>query len=122
MGHWAAAAPAGARAGAPACSPTAPPVSAADCTGALVVGCGEAVGAGCGTRRGEGANLATGCAIAGMSRSPGDAYVSLGDGHEVPSTETPLIEQGAVILGGTQSSFGFGLNQQYFHKWVPSWV
>ena len=32
--------------------------------------------------------------------------------------ESPLIEQGAVILGGTQQEFGFALRQQYFHKSV----
>lgn len=29
-----------------------------------------------------------------------------------------LIEQGAVILGGVEQDFGFGLRQQYFHKAV----
>ena len=33
--------------------------------------------------------------------------------------ETPLIEQGAVLLGGTKQVFGFGLRQQYFHKVQP---
>ena len=32
--------------------------------------------------------------------------------------ETPLIERGTVILGGTQQDFGFALRQQYFHKSV----
>jgi len=27
-----------------------------------------------------------------------------------------VIEQGAVILGGVDQDFGFGLRQQYFHK------
>jgi Uncharacterized ACR, COG1678 len=27
-----------------------------------------------------------------------------------------VIEQGAVILGGVEQDFGFGLRQQYFHK------
>ena len=31
--------------------------------------------------------------------------------------ETPLVETGVVILGGTEG-FGFALNQQYFHKSV----
>ena len=31
---------------------------------------------------------------------------------------TPLIEQGSVILGGTDQEFGFALRQQYFHKSV----
>ena len=31
---------------------------------------------------------------------------------------TPLIEQGSVILGGTDQEFGFALRQQYFHKCV----
>jgi len=30
--------------------------------------------------------------------------------------ESPLIEQGSVLLGGTKQFFGFGLRQQYFHK------
>ena len=29
-----------------------------------------------------------------------------------------VIEQGAVILGGVEQDFGFGLRQQYFHKSV----
>ena len=29
-----------------------------------------------------------------------------------------VIEQGAVILGGVEQDFGFGLRQQYFHKTV----
>jgi hypothetical protein len=29
-----------------------------------------------------------------------------------------VIEQGAVILGGIEQEFGFGLRQQYFHKTV----
>ena len=32
--------------------------------------------------------------------------------------ESPLIEQGSVILGGTEQEFGFALRQQYFHKSV----
>ncbi|KAJ8611396.1 hypothetical protein CTAYLR_006490 [Chrysophaeum taylorii] len=32
--------------------------------------------------------------------------------------ETPLIEQGSVLLGGTRQDFGFALRQQYFHKCV----
>ena len=32
--------------------------------------------------------------------------------------ESPLIEQGSVILGGTKQDFGFALRQQYFHKCV----
>jgi putative transcriptional regulator len=32
--------------------------------------------------------------------------------------ETPLIEQGSVILASTQQRYGFGLHQQYFHKSV----
>lgn len=32
--------------------------------------------------------------------------------------ESPLIEQGSVILGGTEQQFGFALRQQYFHKSV----
>ena len=33
---------------------------------------------------------------------------------------TPLIEQGSVILGGTDQEFGFALRQQYFHKCVSA--
>jgi putative transcriptional regulator len=32
--------------------------------------------------------------------------------------ETPLIEQGSVILASTEQQYGFGLSQQYFHKSV----
>jgi putative AlgH/UPF0301 family transcriptional regulator len=32
--------------------------------------------------------------------------------------ETPLLEQGCVLLGGVEQEFGFGLRQQYFHKCV----
>jgi len=32
--------------------------------------------------------------------------------------ETTLAERGSVLLGGTQSSWGFDLHQQYFHKCV----
>jgi len=32
--------------------------------------------------------------------------------------ETPLLEQGSVLLGGLEQSFGFALRQQYFHKCV----
>ena len=32
--------------------------------------------------------------------------------------ESPLIETGSVILGGTKQDFGFALRQQYFHKCV----
>lgn len=32
--------------------------------------------------------------------------------------ESPLIEQGTVILGGTKQEFGFAIRQQYFHKSV----
>ena len=32
--------------------------------------------------------------------------------------ETPLIEVGSVILGGTKQTYGFALRQQYFHKAV----
>ena len=32
--------------------------------------------------------------------------------------ETPLIEQGSVLLGGVEQDFGFALRQQYFHKCV----
>lgn len=32
--------------------------------------------------------------------------------------ETPLIEQGTILLGGTKMDFGFALRQQFFHKSV----
>ena len=32
--------------------------------------------------------------------------------------ESPLIEQGTVLLGGTKQLFGFALRQQFFHKCV----
>ena len=32
--------------------------------------------------------------------------------------ESPLIEQGTILLGGTQMEFGFALRQQFFHKSV----
>ena len=32
--------------------------------------------------------------------------------------ESPLIEQGTVLLGGTQQEYGFALRQQFFHKCV----
>ena len=32
--------------------------------------------------------------------------------------ESPLIEQGTILLGGTQQEFGFALRQQFFHKCV----
>ena len=38
--------------------------------------------------------------------------------HQGYVYESPLIEQGSVILGGTQQEFGFALRQQYFHKSV----
>merc|ERR1719162_1037432 len=41
--------------------------------------------------------------------------VSSGSGYVF---ESPLIEQGTVILGGTLQEFGFALRQQYFHKCV----
>ena len=39
-------------------------------------------------------------------------------GEEEYVFATPLIEQGSVILGGTEQEFGFALRQQYFHKSV----
>jgi putative AlgH/UPF0301 family transcriptional regulator len=47
-------------------------------------------------------------AEAGSSSNEVDGYVY----------ESPLIEQGSVILGGTMQDFGFALRQQYFHKSV----
>eukprot|EP00308_Calcidiscus_leptoporus_P000972 CAMPEP_0119379438 /NCGR_PEP_ID=MMETSP1334-20130426/52681_1 /TAXON_ID=127549 /ORGANISM="Calcidiscus leptoporus, Strain RCC1130" /LENGTH=522 /DNA_ID=CAMNT_0007398943 /DNA_START=143 /DNA_END=1708 /DNA_ORIENTATION=- len=32
--------------------------------------------------------------------------------------ESPIIEQGTVLLGGTKQAFGFALRQQFFHKCV----
>lgn len=43
---------------------------------------------------------------------------TLGRGDEGFVYESPLIEQGTVILGGTKQAFGFALRQQYFHKCV----
>lgn len=45
------------------------------------------------------------------------------DGDASPSSssyvyETPLIEQGTILLGGTKMDFGFALRQQFFHKSV----
>ena len=42
----------------------------------------------------------------GTSASGGYAY------------ESPLIEQGTILLGGTEQDFGFALRQQFFHKCV----
>lgn len=47
-------------------------------------------------------------AAVGDDDEPGTGYVY----------ESPLIEQGSVILGGTLQDFGFALRQQYFHKSV----
>ena len=32
--------------------------------------------------------------------------------------QSPLIEQGAILLGGTKQQYGFALRQQFFHKSV----
>jgi len=32
--------------------------------------------------------------------------------------ESPLIEKGSILLGGTKQAFGFALRQQFFHKSV----
>ena len=32
--------------------------------------------------------------------------------------ESPLIEQGTILLGGTKQEYGFALRQQFFHKCV----
>ena len=59
-----------------------------------------------------------------------DAFESESEAWEKKNELTPLdpsqwaydsgdvIEQGAVILGGIEQEFGFGLRQQYFHKTV----
>ena len=44
----------------------------------------------------------------GPTAESGDGYVY----------ESPLIEQGTVLLGGTKQEFGFALRQQFFHKCV----
>jgi len=49
-----------------------------------------------------------GAVPAGLSQEGGGGWIY----------ETPLIEQGSVLLGGTKQAFGFGLRQQYFHKCV----
>lgn len=47
-----------------------------------------------------------------------------GEAEEAPAAsggfvyESPLIEQGTILLGGTQQAFGFALRQQFFHKCV----
>lgn len=41
---------------------------------------------------------------------------AVGSGSNV--YESPLIEQGTVLLGGTKMEFGFALRQQFFHKSV----
>ena len=79
---------------------------------------GAATGVAAGGAESEGLDSAPSAAISTATSTP-----AVKKGAEAGWVyETPLIEQGAVILGGTQSSFGFGLNQQYFHKWVSSWV
>lgn len=45
--------------------------------------------------------------------TPADEEVSPGYVYE-----SPLIEQGTVLLGGTKQLFGFALRQQFFHKCV----
>ena len=40
------------------------------------------------------------------------------DGEQWAYDSGKVIEQGAVILGGVEQAFGFGLRQQYFHKVV----
>jgi putative AlgH/UPF0301 family transcriptional regulator len=59
---------------------------------------------------------------------PEDFVLNTTKKEEAPEGMTPLdpsqwaydsgdvIEQGAVILGGVEQAFGFGLRQQYFHK------
>ena len=52
------------------------------------------------------------------AQAEGTDAPTLGRGDEGFVFESPLIEQGTVILGGTKQEFGFALRQQYFHKSV----
>ena len=51
-------------------------------------------------------------------QSAGTPESASGDGDGGYAYETPLIEQGSILLGGTKQVFGFALRQQFFHKSV----
>ena len=56
-----------------------------------------------------------------IARTKGEGLTEAGDEKAVAegwAYETPLLEAGCVLLGGTEQDFGFGLRQQYFHKCV----
>ena len=50
-------------------------------------------------------------------QSAGDG-APVAEGGEGYVYESPLIEQGTILLGGTKQEFGFALRQQFFHKCV----
>ena len=59
--------------------------------------------------------------VAAEQKEKAAGSASEGDSIAAPGGfvfESPLIEQGSVILGGTKQEFGFALRQQYFHKCV----
>ena len=56
-----------------------------------------------------------------IARTKGEGLTEAGDERAVAegwAYETPLLEAGCLLLGGTEQDFGFGLRQQYFHKCV----
>ena len=56
-----------------------------------------------------------------IARTKGEGLTEAGDEKAVAegwAYETPLLEAGCLLLGGTEQDFGFGLRQQYFHKCV----
>jgi len=56
-----------------------------------------------------------------IARTKGEGLTESGDENAIEAGwayETPLLEAGCVLLGGTEQDFGFGLRQQYFHKCV----
>merc|ERR1719247_1627460 len=56
-----------------------------------------------------------------IARTKGEGLTESSDEKAVEegwAYETPLLEAGCVLLGGTKQDFGFGLRQQYFHKCV----
>ena len=67
---------------------------------------------------------ASGDASSDTSTASIDASASDGDTSSTASLdggymyESPLIEQGTILLGGTKMDFGFALRQQFFHKSV----
>ena len=56
-----------------------------------------------------------------IARTKGEGLTEAGGERAVAegwAYETPLLEAGCLLLGGTEQDFGFGLRQQYFHKCV----